>query len=97
MLSKRLRRPGRLPGVSYTGIQRYSLTLCTFERGIRFADPIVVGDRILRDDEQTIVVARYILENPVRAGLVEGFDEYPYSGSTKCTISELADAIQSLR
>ena len=54
-------------------------------------------DRILRDDEQTIVVARYILENPVRAGLVEGFDEYPYSGSTKYTINELADAIQSLR
>jgi putative transposase len=54
-------------------------------------------DRILRDDEQTIVVARYILDNPVRAGLVARFDEYPHSGSTKYTMSELADAIQSLR
>jgi REP-associated tyrosine transposase len=34
-------------------------------------------DRILRDDEATLSVARYILENPVRAGLVNSPDEYP--------------------
>jgi hypothetical protein len=52
-------------------------------------------DRILRNDEQTIVVARYILENPVRAGLVTDFREYPFSGSNRCTMEELVDAMQS--
>src|SRR5262245_41578753 len=52
-------------------------------------------DRILRNDEQTIVVARYILDNPVRAGLAAIFDTYPYSGSSRYTMQELADAFQS--
>ncbi len=52
-------------------------------------------DRILRNDEQSIVVARYILENPVRAGLVRDFREYPFSGSNRYTMEALADAIQS--
>ena len=38
-------------------------------------------ERVLRDDEQTLTVAKYILENPVRAGLVREPREYPYSGS----------------
>lgn len=38
-------------------------------------------DKVLRDEEQTAVVVRYILENPVRAGLVARPLEYPYSGS----------------
>jgi len=52
-------------------------------------------DRILRNDEQTIVVARYILDNPVRAGLVTDCRDYPFSGSNRYTMEELADAIQS--
>jgi putative transposase len=52
-------------------------------------------DRILRSDEQTIIVARYILDNPVRRGLVARFDQYPYSGSNRYSLAELADAIQS--
>ena len=164
MLAKPLRRPGRLPNVSYIGIQRYSLTLCTFERQNRFMTRDVVEparsqllqqaddfqsespaytfmpdhlhilaigespnsdleafvakmkqkagfefkqrwrrplwqegyyDRILRNDEQTIVVARYIRENPVRAGLVADFRDYPFSGSSRYTMEELADALQS--
>ena len=155
MPSKTLRRPGRLPHVSYVGMQRYSLTLCTFERETRFTthgvvDPIrsqllqsayefrfeltaycympdhlhllAIGeseasdlerfmsrmkqdagfwyaktyrkrlwqdgyyDRILRNDEQTVGVARYILDNPVRAGLAATFDSYPFSGSNKYTM-----------
>jgi len=38
-------------------------------------------ERVLRDDEATLVVTRYILENPVRKGLVEHFTDYPYLGS----------------
>jgi len=38
-------------------------------------------ERILRDDEATEAVARYILENPIRAGLTGELGEYPYAGS----------------
>ena len=38
-------------------------------------------ERVLRDDEAMLGVARYILENPVRRGLVEYFADYPYLGS----------------
>src|ERR1041384_1124545 len=39
-------------------------------------------ERILRDDEALRDVARYIIANPVRAGLVTSPLEYPYSGSS---------------
>jgi REP element-mobilizing transposase RayT len=38
-------------------------------------------DRVLREDEQIFVVARYVLANPVRGRLVEDPRSYPYSGS----------------
>jgi putative transposase len=38
-------------------------------------------DRVLRYDEAVDVLVRYILENPVRAGLVARAEDYPYSGA----------------
>ena len=38
-------------------------------------------ERVLRDDEATQTIARYILENPVRKGLVREPRDYPFSGS----------------
>ncbi len=38
-------------------------------------------ERILRDDESTEAVARYVLENPIRAGLANAIGEYPFAGS----------------
>jgi len=38
-------------------------------------------DHVLRRDEDLADVVRYVLENPIRAGLVESFDEYPYGWS----------------
>jgi REP element-mobilizing transposase RayT len=38
-------------------------------------------DHCLRCDEDLLVQARYILENPVRAGIVERPRDYPYSWS----------------
>lgn len=38
-------------------------------------------EHVLRSDESTRQVCRYILENPVRARLVTDVREYPYSGS----------------
>ena len=48
-------------------------------------------ERVLRDDEQTPVVVRYILENPVRAGLVREAREYPHAGSLVLTLDELLE------
>jgi len=36
-------------------------------------------DHILRSDEDRLEVARYIAANPVRKGLVEDVEDYPYS------------------
>jgi putative transposase len=38
-------------------------------------------DHVLRDDETTLAAVRYILANPVRAGLVQEPHDYPFSGS----------------
>jgi putative transposase len=38
-------------------------------------------DRILRSEEDTMTAARYILANPVRAGLTERAADYLFSGS----------------
>jgi len=46
-------------------------------------------DHVLRKDEDIEKVARYILENPVRAGLVNNFWEYKFSGSFVFDIKDL--------
>jgi hypothetical protein len=50
-------------------------------------------ERVIRDSEQTFVVARYILENPVRAGLVAAIKEYPFVGSFVYTLPELIASV----
>jgi putative transposase len=49
-------------------------------------------DHVLRDDEAALSVARYIVENPVRAELVESPTEYPFLGASEYTISEILEA-----
>ena len=38
-------------------------------------------EHVLRNDEATTAVARYIIQNPVRKGIVDDCGSYPYSGS----------------
>jgi len=38
-------------------------------------------EHVLRNDEATAAVARYIIQNPVRKGIVKDCRSYPYSGS----------------
>jgi REP element-mobilizing transposase RayT len=45
-------------------------------------------DHFLRREEQVEVVARYILDNPVRKGLVERWQDYPFSGSLVFELEE---------
>jgi len=37
-------------------------------------------DHILREDEDPTTVEEYILHNPLRKGLVESAEKYPFSG-----------------
>ena len=37
-------------------------------------------ERVLRGTDETFAVAKYILENPVRAGIVRAPRDYPYLG-----------------
>jgi len=51
-------------------------------------------DRVLREHEDARTVIAYLLNNPVRAGLVKSAMDYPFSGSGICTLAELIDLIQ---
>jgi REP element-mobilizing transposase RayT len=50
-------------------------------------------DRVLRRDEDVISVARYILANPVRAGLVGDAAQYALSGSFTVSFPDLLASI----
>ena len=49
-------------------------------------------ERILRDDEMTEAVVRYILANPIRAGLAHQLGEYPFAGSEVYDLAGLITA-----
>jgi REP-associated tyrosine transposase len=49
-------------------------------------------DHVLRDSDATLSVARYILENPVRARLVVSPRDYPFLGSQRFTIEQILEA-----
>jgi putative transposase len=51
-------------------------------------------DHVLRDDEASISVTRYIFENPVVAGLAVSPSEYPFLGSDRFTIEGVLEAVQ---
>ena len=48
-------------------------------------------DRVLRPTEDPKWVARYIIHNPVRAGLVKSPRDYPFLGSDRWSIEELIE------
>jgi REP element-mobilizing transposase RayT len=51
-------------------------------------------ERVLRENEDTRTVVAYILDNPVRRGLVENARDYPLSGSGRYAMSDLVDIVQ---
>jgi putative transposase len=52
-------------------------------------------DRVLREGDDARPIVRYVLYNPVRAGLVKTPAEYPWSGSLRFTIAELNESAGS--
>lgn len=53
-------------------------------------------DHVLRDDETDLFVIRYILENPVRAGLVERCEDYPFVGCSPLPLEEMLRIVTEL-
>jgi putative transposase len=51
-------------------------------------------ERVLRDEEQTLVVARYIVENPVRTNLATTAWDYPFTRCEKYTVRQIMEAAQ---
>jgi putative transposase len=153
------KRP-RIAGFSYTGLHRYSLTICTQDRKRTFTDADTVAsvlttirqsaeahefavlaycfmpdhvhlivsalseradlqkfvanwkqlsgfaykqrtraslwqpsyfDHVLRDEEETARAVRYVLENPVRKGIVVEFSDYEFSGSDVFSVDMLRE------
>ena len=54
-------------------------------------------DRVLRSDESSRTVARYLLENPVRAGLARHPLEWPFLGSERYALTTLLDGVGDSR
>jgi REP element-mobilizing transposase RayT len=50
-------------------------------------------EHVLRGEDDALGIARYIVANPVRAGIVDDPLEYPYLGSDKWTVRELLRSI----
>jgi putative transposase len=50
-------------------------------------------DRVLRTDDELEPLVKYLLENPVRAGIVRHPAEYPHLGSDRYTLDDLFDAM----
>ena len=46
-------------------------------------------DHVVRPEENLSAIARYIIENPVRAGLARSPFDYPFVGSSTWSIEEL--------
>lgn len=50
-------------------------------------------DHVLRTDEKIVVQVRYILDNPVRKGLVKMWEEYPFKGAVGCKLEDILHGI----
>ena len=53
-------------------------------------------EHVLRADEEHLSIARYIFENPVRAGLVAQVMDYPWLGSEQFSMNEILTAFEAL-
>ena len=50
-------------------------------------------EHVLRAEEDRAAVIRYLLENPIRAGLVSNLHDYPFWGSGVCSREELLETL----
>jgi putative transposase len=50
-------------------------------------------DRVLRDDEDYLTVVAYMVANPIRAGLVDRAEDWPYWAAACCSRESVLEAI----
>lgn len=50
-------------------------------------------DHVIRRHENLATQVRYILDNPVRKGLVSSWQEYPFKGSIGCNMEDILGVI----
>ncbi len=82
------RKAPRLKEFDYLGLFAYFLTICARGRLRSFDDRKFAEDTIAQLF-RSLGVARYILLNPVRAGLVLKPEDYPLCGSGQYTIPQI--------
>ena len=54
-------------------------------------------EHVLRGEDETLTVARYIIQNPVRARMVAHPTDYAFLGSSTFTVAQILEAIQMER
>jgi putative transposase len=65
-------------------VQRFK-EITGFRSKQRYARPMwqrSFYDHVVRRNEDLVTIARYIVQNPIRAGLVQAEDEWPYLGGS---------------
>ncbi len=50
-------------------------------------------DHVMRKHEDIVAQVKYVLDNPVRKGLVSTWEEYPFKGSIGCSLEDILNAI----
>jgi putative transposase len=50
-------------------------------------------DHIMREKEDLAAHVKYVLENPVRKGLVSRWEDYPFSGSIGCRLIDVLNGL----
>ena len=88
---------GRHPSADFREFVRIFKQRSSFEWKRRCGSPLwqrSYFEHVLRDDEDTISVARYILENPVRGKLVTRPEDYRYLGSMTMETRSLLYSVQ---
>ena len=50
-------------------------------------------DHILKKHEDIAVQVRYILDNPIRKGLVSSWQGYPFKGSIGCNMEDVLKGV----
>ena len=95
----------RLPVEFYTGDISVAFTLClraaaTEHMNLRNPEIVSIFTTILASvaaeggtDENIAVQTKYILDNPVRKGLVLSWQEYPFKGSIGCRLEDVLTGI----
>jgi hypothetical protein len=93
--------PPRVRGFDYRGPRQYFVTVCTHQRRRWFADgprarAIAVQISPFFETRGFVALAyclmpavSYLLENPMRAGLVERVADYPWIGSSRFPVDQL--------